>query len=97
MSVFSSLHGVVPCMSLHWSGTTRLKFARAPLVSSAPSWVSGTMLARAVWVPVKFRNGLCFDAYSASVLLGHLNVYGPFAFGPVMTTPDEGVGGRFWK
>src|SRR6266568_1298071 len=46
---------------------------------------------------VKFTNGLCLEAYRASLLLGHLKVYGPFAFGPVMITPDGGTGGRLWK
>jgi hypothetical protein len=52
----------------------RLKFGRLPAARSAASWVSGTMLASAPCVPVKFTNGLCLDAYKATLLLGHLKV-----------------------
>src|SRR5579859_4964936 len=97
MSPFVSGHGPVPCMSWHWSGTMRLKLGRLPVARSVASWVSGTMLARSLCVPVKFTNGLCLEAYRASLTLGHLKVYGPFAFGPVMITPDAGIGGRLWK
>ena len=53
---------LVPCMSWHWSGTTRLKFGRLLFAKSVVSWESGTMLASAPCVPVKFRNGLCLEA-----------------------------------
>src|SRR5215469_1282726 len=99
---FASLQGVVPCMSWHWSGTTRLKFASLPVARSVPSWVSGTMFATSSCVFVKFTNGLCFEAYSASVLLGHLKLYGPFGAGVpvgpgILMSPVDGTGGRFWK
>src|SRR5579872_3258185 len=88
----------VPCMSWHWSGTTRLKLGSVPWARSLASWVSGTMLARSSCVPVKLTNGLCFDAYKALLLEGYLNVYGPLALGPVLiTSPGSGVGGRLWK
>ena len=44
------------------AGTTKLKFASLLCARSVASWVSGTMLASAVCVPVKFTNGLCLEA-----------------------------------
>src|ERR1700730_1291504 len=84
-------------MSWHWSGTTRLKFGSLPWAKSVASCVSGTMLDSAPCVPVKFTNGLCLEAYRALLLLGYLNVYGPFAFGPLVIRPGDGIGGRLWK